>query len=1164
MTQSPRLDTVRDFDLRAPLPWGDTTVLEASAGTGKTYTIASLTARYLAEGTVRLENMMLVTFGRMATQELRDRVRGRLVEIERALGDPQAAGSVDPVIAGLAAVDAAEVAIRRARLATALASFDEATIATTHSFCQRMLAGLGISADNEPGTSLLQNSGDLLQQVADDEYLRQFADLEVPPFDAVTALRIARDAVGISRAVLAPADADPESPAGQRVRYAEGVREAFELRKRDARVLDFDDLQVRLSEALAHPVRGAAAREMLRAAFRVVLVDEFQDTDPVQWDILRAAFHGHSTLVLIGDPKQSIYAFRGADVFTYLQAVRTAGNQATLGRNWRSDGPLVRGLDHLWGGFTLGDEEIRIRPIEAQHHGSRLVVPGRPAPIRIRRLPRNRAQQSRGGLCLTKGAIAAVASDVAAEVVELLQSAATVTVDGVQRSITPADIAVLVHRNEQGELVRDALRALGVPVVLTGNTSVFASEAARHWATLLDTLESPNRAAKARAAALTPFLGWDGRRLATADADAIDALIDDLQRWARVLGSGGISALLETTTVEGLATRVLGQPDGDRLLTDIRHIAGALNAASRTEHLGPAALLEWLRRRMEESGAEAPEELSRRLSSEDAAVQVLTVHRSKGLEFGAVFVPFGWARWLNDTPEPLHLHDEQGRQILDVGGPAGPGYLARLPAHNAELLGEDLRLLYVAFTRARSLLVTWWVPGTTTKNSPLHRVLFGEPVDGALPVGVSFGQDAAVADKLAARVAPAGELIAVEVAEPGRTPQYRAAVTPVVSLTVRTFERELDTSWRRTSYSGLTAAAHAAHYDHPELRDDPAPTGGQDVSADESAITEVDPATGTEPESPGVIDEFDAGTSGTPVARVPSSAVIDEASLRAVSSSLEAFPGGTAFGSVVHEILEYLDTTATDLPAQLLAHCQRVVGTSSGSSLPIELDAAALATGLEPVFRTPLGPLADGRTLAQISPADRLAEMTFEIPLAGGDAATAGSQLTDLADVWQAHVGADDLLADYPELLRDKLLAGEPLRGYLGGSIDAVLRIAGGRSGGSPRYLVADYKTNRLGVPGEPLSAWDYRPAAMAEAMMAAHYPLQSLLYTVALHRYLRWRQPGYQPDSHLGGSLYLFVRGMSGPGTPVIDEMPCGVFAWRPSAALVTAASAVLAGGDR
>ncbi len=1162
-----QLPQLPNFSITDPLPDGVTMVLEASAGTGKTHTIASLATRYLAEGVTRLEDMMLVTFGRMATQELRDRVRLRLVDVERALADPSSAvASDDEAVRLLATGDDHRVGARRDRLAAALASFDEATIATTHSFCQQMLAGLGVAADSESDAALLENSSDLLRQVTDDEYLRRYSSVERRPFDAATAHRLAAEAVGIPYARLEPANAAPGTPARERVEFATSVRAGFDLRKRRAGLLDFDDLQIRLAEALAHPVRGRAARQVLRSAYRVVLVDEFQDTDPVQWEILRLAFHTHSTLVLIGDPKQAIYAFRGADVFTYLAAAGSADRQATLGTNWRSDASLVRALDHLWGGLSLGDKRIPIRPIDARHSGSRFKLPDRPAPLRIRQLIRQQAAQNAGGLCRVDSARAAIAKDLAAEVVELLQSGAILEHLGSEVPIGPSDIAVLVHQNDQGVLIRDALRQLDVPVVLTGNASVFDSEAANHWLTLLDALESPNRSAKVRAAALTPFLGWTADRLAAAEAAEIDALVDRLRDWADRFAAGGVAALLESVTVTGgIAARVLALSDGDRLLTDIRHVAHALHAVARSSHLGPSALLEWLRRRIDESGKEAADELSRRLSSEDAAVQVITVHRSKGLEFGAVFVPFAWNRHVRDDPDPLRLHDDLGHQVLDVGGPGGPGYGERQLAHWTEAFGEDLRLMYVAFTRARSLLVTWWAPTANTPCSPLSRVLFGAAgPDGELPTRVPIGEDQQVTQRLEGIAERSGGLIAIERADPGRHPSFRGASAPASELAARTFGRTLDAEWRRTSYSGLTAAAHAAHYEGLELAGSGS-GGTADVGGHQGDAT--DPASGTEPEDPGTTDEpvvFQGVSVTDPAddAAGGGSQSPSEAALRAVPSPMEQFPGGTTFGTVVHEVLEYLDTDAADLPAELLAHCRRVLGAGAAPRTePADgaLDPGALAAALGPVLATPLGPMAGNIPLAGVPVSDRLAEMSFELPLAGGDDPHAESRLGDLADVLARQLPAGDPLSPYPDLLREELLAGEPLRGYLNGSLDVVLRVRG--VDGTPRYLIIDYKTNRLGAAGQPLSAWDYRPEAMATAMMEAHYPLQALLYTVALHRYLRWRQPGYRPAVHLGGALYLFVRGMSGPDTPTVDGTPCGVFGWKPSAQLVIEASGVLAG---
>jgi exodeoxyribonuclease V beta subunit len=221
---------------------------------------------------------------------------------------------------------------------------------------------------------------------------------------------------------------------------------------------------------------------------------------------------------------------------------------------------------------------------------------------------------------------------------------------------------------------------------------------------------------------------------------------------------------------------------------------------------------------------------------------------------------------------------------------------------------------------------------------------------------------------------------------------------------------------------------------------------------------------------------------------------------------------------------------------------------------PVDVPAAELAAAMVPMHDTPLGPLAHDMTLRQIGLKDRMREMDFEFPLAGGDlrAAAPDIRLSHVGELLRAHLLTDDPLASYADRLTGKALGGQPLKGYLSGSVDAVLRIG-------DRYVVVDYKTNWLGDPSEPLTAADYAQPRLAEAMLHSDYPLQALLYSVVLHRFLRWRLPGYTPEKHLGGVMYLFLRGMCGPGTPVVDGHPAGVFSWQPPTTLITAMSDLL-----
>lgn len=1156
------------FTVDGPLPSG-TVVLEASAGTGKTYTIAALATRYVAEGVAGLDRLMLVTFGRDATQELRERVRERLVGTERALAAvlagarPPSRGS-DPVVAHLADADPGEVEARRARLATATASFDAATIATTHQFCMQMLAGLGVAGDNDPDAEFVEQVDDVVTEVVDDFYVRKYAhpDAGRPAFTRAEALALARRAVADPQAELEPRDADPDSVAATRYGFAAAVRREVDARKRRLRIYSYDDMLSRLAEALGDPQRGAAARARLRSRFSVVLVDEFQDTDPLQWQILSLAFHDtpDTTLVLIGDPKQAIYAFRGADVHSYLQAADTATRHRTLDTNRRSDAALLGALDRVFDGAALGDDGIVVHPVHAAYECRRLTT-GRDTPLRLRAVDRDRLDLTGRGLGRAPGARRVVARDVAVDLSELLDGSATW--DGAP--LRPGQVAVLVRTNAQGVLVRDACAEAGVPAVLTGSTSVFTTPVAQDWLTLLEAVEQPQRSMRLRAAALTRFVGHTVGDLCGPDADRlVDQLGADLRTWHQVLAGRGVAALQEAVFARyAPAQRLLARPDGERDLTDLRHVGQVLHSAALDRHLGPTALTEWLRHRIGEAARDTAAERSRRLESDADAVQIVTVHRSKGLEFPVVYLPFAWDRWVNDTPDPLLYHDARGgdggapRRLLDVGGATGPDRPHRTALHLAEEAGEDLRLLYVALTRARSQVVAWWVPATTTASSSLHRMLFGHhgPGTGPDPAAAVPG-DANAVQYLRERLS--GSAAAVETLH-DREPVRRPAGPGGERLAVAEFRRALDTAWRRTSYTALTAAAHAAHR---------TPDG---EGADGSGEPAVVPGVLSEPEAEGVRDEPDTDVPavGAPAVTANGSAGADPGAAAdpgAVASPMADLPMGAGFGTLVHAVLEHLDTTVAArgddaLRAELVAHV-----TAELRRHPADVGAEDLADALVPVLRTPLGPLACGRALADVPPGDRLSELDFELPLCGGDAPSGALTLAGLAAAARRHLGPDDVLHDYADRLDSPDLAGQPLRGYLTGSIDSVLRVDG-------RYLVVDYKTNWLGRASasgvrEPLTAAHYTADRLAEAMTDAHYPLQALLYAVALHRYLRWRLPGYDPEQHLGGVGYLFLRGMCGPGTPVTGHgplaAPCGVFAWRPPGALVTELSDLLDGGER
>jgi len=1114
--------TYTDFDVCGPLPSG-VTVLEASAGTGKTYTISALTARYVAEGTP-LDRLLLITFTRMATGELRDRVRERLVGCEQALSAILAGAPdthADPVVTLLATGDDAEIQRRRDRLARAVADFDAATIATTHGFCQEVLAELGTVGDLDRETAFVEDVSDLLEQALDDLYVRRFHRREAARFKRAEALKIARAAVDNPMAELEPRDEPTESTAAMRYRLAVAVRKELEQRKRRLAIMTYDDLLTRLKDAL-EGAGGEAARARLRSRFDVVLVDEFQDTDPIQWQILDRAFaKGGVTLVLVADPKQAIYAFRGADVFAYLKAAEIAGARATLRENRRADQTLIDAYDALFAGAKLGHEGIAYREVRATaaHRTPRLTGAPSEAALRVRVVHRDdpAIELTQNGFAATDSVRAHVAADLAADVVALLSSSARLE----HRSpggepigdepLCPRHIAVLARRNADAEHVQDELLRAGVPAVLNGAGTVFATRSARHWLALLEAIERPASPVRARTAALTPFLGWPAERIAIATDEDWEEVHRRLHRWSRILRDRGVAALLEAITVgEDLAARVLAAGAGERRLTDLRHVAQLLHRAASTERLGVTALRGWLAERVADADRdEGEEERARRLESDAEAVQVLTIHRSKGLEFPVVYCPYLWhPTWIREK-EPVAFHDPATgyRHTVDVGL-EGRTFKRHFEQHVIEERGEDLRLAYVALTRAKHQAVIWWAGTRDSRNSPLTRLLFSTDADGHIAAhGGPTPTDAAALERFRELAATAPGRIAVERSTLGMPGAWRPPIEAPAELEAARFDRHLDLWWRRTSYSDITAEAH-------------------------------DPLVASEPERPVLRDEPETAT---PVlTEVPVALGLE----LGLEPPLGTMPVGVQFGTFVHRVLEATDFAAADLDAELSSHVA-----VAGSRRLLDLgDPGAAVRGLRAAIETPLGPVLDGMRLRDVVRADRLDELEFELPLAGGDEPTGRFTLSAIAAALRDHLPAGDPMAEYAARLEDPALRSQ-VRGFLTGSIDLVIRI---RRPPTPRFAIVDYKTNWLGPAGEPLTLGHYQPSALAVEMNRAHYGLQALLYTVALHRYLRWRLPGYGPGRNLAGVLYLFLRGMAGAAE-------AGVFAWRPPGELVTALSDVL-----
>ena len=1101
------------FELCGPLPAVGVTLLEASAGTGKTFAIAALAARMVAAGHA-IEDLLIVTFTRAAASELRSKVRVRLESSAKALRHYQESRELphDEVDQLLCHSDDLSLVI--SRLNKAVSDIDLATIATLHEYSARMLAELGILADHDPASKFVDDLHDLVDEVVED----------VIAAGGYRSAAATRERNWLARP-LAIAQQVCEFPSWRIVpedhvdyKFAVKVRAQFEARKRRIGVHGYSDMVERLQDALSDPHTGDLAAATLARRFPVVLVDEFQDTDPSQWQILRRAFAKRSTVILIGDPKQAIYGFRGGDVETYLLAKREADHVVTMGTNFRSDPAVVAGIAQLFAGASLGSpgSPILLPDVSAKQPSGRILREGRPLSkaVQVRQIPRI-------GDGKIFSAQRALTADLVGVVAHLLGGSYDLLVptghDDAQprtRRVRASDIAILVNTNRRGQEILNVLSSAGIAASFTGSDSIFTSQAARDWLDLLEALTTGHVAASRRAA-LTSFYGLRSIDLAEASEQAWSEVFNSLREQARLLTNFSAMAVFENLlTSQDMYRRLLAEPGGERLLTDLRHMAEVLNQAQRRGNLSPAELLDWLTERITRSKSGESRERVRKLDTDRDAVTITTIHQAKGMEYPIVLVPeLAEKGWRAEDQQTVIGHLDHRPVIdLDPQSPRQKHYLAEDDA-------EELRKAYVACTRARSLLVAWEVETTQdTQGAPIHRLLRNQEAAGAPPLACySYSAGLRNWDR---------SLIDFVTVQPEQVTQpfdYAPTVRPL-DLSTRKFTRTIDRTWTRTSYTGLTAALHElpAHLVTPASLVDQVDEIDEPVDPRIAVATPID-------------DQHPTGASHTEL-----------------RSALAGLPGGTHFGSVVHKILERTDPGAADLQDELSRHCLEVLPTSGS----LDIDPELLTTGLQQVLTTSLGCLTDGQTLADLGKTNQLAEFEFEMPMGGKH----GASLAELARLMDEPQYRDPngVLAGYGEQLAASPAGPSLLNGFLTGSIDVILR---SKLGTQEKFIVLDYKTNRLPVVEEPLLPQHYRQSAMEKLMRDSHYPLQALLYCVALHRYLTKRQPDYQPDQHLGGVGYLFVRGMAGPGTPIDGNAPCGVFTWQPNPQLVARASDLLSG---
>ena len=898
---------------------------------------------------------------------------------------------------------------------------------------------------------------------------------------------------------------------GELVRF---VRRELPLRKRRRNIQSFDDLLIRFRAALERETQGTLA-ERVRRKYKAALVDEFQDTDPVQYAIFRSIFEqGDSTLFLIGDPKQAIYSFRGADLFAYIKAAGHVDTKYTLQGNRRSEPSLIAAINAVFSNrenpFFYRD--IAFEPAFSPYAGSAsvssagapgLLIDGRAdAPLRLWIM--DGAITDRPDELISKSAAYEEIPDaVAAEISRLigLGRAGRATIGG--ERVRESDIAVLVRKNREARLIQKALTARSIPSVLFSMENIFDTPEAEQMQRLLAAIAEPDREDLIRAALVTDMLGTDAQQL--------EMLMHDDSQWEALLSRfreyydlweryGFIRMFRSFLLKEGVRERLLGRSDGERRLTNVLHLGESLHQAAcgikGGSSRGISGLVKWLSRQRDPDQPRLEEDQIR-LESDAEAVKIVTVHKSKGLEYPIVFCPFNWDGSRLKGGESFAFHDREDdwklKLVIDAEG--NPNRRAA----EEEMLAENLRLLYVSLTRAKQRCYLVWGRFRDAGTSALAYLFHGgvESAADADPGDVLAGIESRFNDltdmALRRELRPLVErgLGSVRVSDmPSGSGMARIIQLPAADappLKSRIFMGLRDRDWQIASFSSLLAGSHTT-----------APLGSAEAP-DHDRIGAGEPVTA------------DA---------VPAEHSND------IDGGLFGFPGGTRAGIFFHELLEQLDFTEPDesVVGELVARRLQFYGYGSEWK-------TAVCRMLQNLLKRNLDPGCPALSLGNISWTERLTELEFYFPLKPVTPAR-------LKKVFAGHGIVEDetgIAQRFPE--RIGRLGFQPAQGFMKGYIDLIFR-------SGDRFYLVDWKSNYLGDSRE-----DYGRDRLGASMIEACYFLQYHIYTLALDAYLRTRIPDYDYDRHFGGVFYIFLRGIASQ-----SDGEHGIFRDRPSRALIEA----------
>jgi exodeoxyribonuclease V beta subunit len=1167
------------------IPLQSINLIEASAGTGKSWTVTLLYLRLILEKALTVDQILVVTFTEAATKELRDVVRSRIIEALDFFQNPDQ--KIDKKEYAKLYNKQAHGSDREAilRLTRAKLSMDEAAIFTIHSFCQRVLNEYAFEASLAFENELLDSDRELMQKLTDDFWRRNFYKASKPLLSKLQKQNITPDAIlddiwamvgkpylqisgplnphisdvewsrlstlfkqalslwadqcceirkllignknlngnsfrpktlekncnqlneinsltDINKELLendlkrfkasclkAGTKNKCETPchpffelwesfsdlwedidsrvegfiAQIKIDCMHYLQTALSIEKKRLGVLAFDDLLLQLQQALQNNPKLA---HQLNNKYKAALIDEFQDTDPVQYEIFSRIYQGakDSVVFLVGDPKQAIYSFRGGDIYTYLKAKSDTNqeNHATLDTNWRSHPDLIKAFNALYGACDnpFQDEGIDYVQVKAGLECDQGIAAGTDntdkTPLRFWQYYPETDEKGEviGGMEAIREAIA---ESLAGEIAQRLNSDSTIN----GKPVSGADIAILVRSHTQGDLIKAALNARGIASVQSSNQSIFQTHEAAEMQRLLTAIIEPQQEDNVRRALVTDMLGCQAEDLIRFenDSSAWENNLLAMQRWQQCWKQDGFLPMMRQLMREAsVHQRLLAYDDGERRVTNIVQLAELIHHASRQQSLGMEEVLRWLRQQQENAGQKESE---LRLESDENLVKIVTIHKSKGLEYPIVYCPFVG---LNNRPnqDKVYTFYKDGKPSLEIGSPEAEEHKK---IKTREEQAEATRLLYVALTRAKYQCTVVCLPKLVKRN----------PDKTALGWLITNGETTATAkdkeafeeayrtrlDKLASENKGIIKLTELPVFPANLRYQSKQTLS---QLTARAFTAKIRAQAQITSFSGLTAGIHEETPDY-------------DNAFANSALEPID-----------------------------------------LPKAENEFPRGATAGIALHEIFENLDFV---MPVTR----QEGVITNALNKWAFDekyRDSASL------LIENSLGAeLFNGFALNQLANDKRLNEMEFYLPLQR-------LHIDDLRQILFQH------LPESQQAFRDAVnsLYFDQVEGYLKGFIDLVFEHQG-------KYYLLDYKSNSLA---------DYNSQSLLLTMADSHYYLQYLLYSVALHRYLKKRLPAYSWENDIGGVYYLFIRGMS----PSDSTQGAGVFFDKPSLQLIEALDAL------